>query len=101
MELVSIGITVNLYSSVIYSKDKKVKLLKRAKDNNRYNRPRPEATEKAFEVSQIPSDVEGIEMDAGGYGIQWAEKFKNDPNGCPSFSELMDQLFQWFHNQTK
>lgn len=102
MDLVTIGFNVNLYSSVVKCKHGKTKLLTKAVDNNRVERARPVATEKAVEISLIPKgkDKDGFAVDMGNFGIKWATDFKNDHNACPSFSEMMEKLFEWYHAQT-
>lgn len=96
LPLVTINMKVNLYSSVIMTKDGKYKCIKKAVENNRTERARPEATNKTFEISLIPKK-DGFAPDMGAFGIEWATVFKGDHNACPSFSEMMEQLFEWYH----
>lgn len=98
LRLVTMDMSVNMYSSVIMSDDKIEPIIK-SKDNNRNRRVRPENTNKTFEISLIPKD-DYFAPDMGAFGIEWATVYKGDHNACPSFSEMMEQLFEWYNEQT-
>lgn len=89
LPLVTLNMKINLYSSVVYTKDKRYKVMKKASENNRSERARPVASEKAFEISLIPKK-DGFAPDMGAFGIEWATVFKKDHNACPSFNEMME-----------
>ena len=71
--LVSIDMTVNLYSSVIF-KFPKLKCLKKAVSNDRFERARPEKTEKSSASSLILNEnkIDGTKssfaVEIGAYG---------------------------------
>ena len=77
--------SINLYSSV-QIKDGKYKLLKKALTNNRYDRPRPEATDKGSAANFVLKVAEGeagekkkklsFAEESGAYGFKWAKKYK-------------------------
>lgn len=107
LNLPCVKMIVNLYTSVVITKDNKTKLLKKAKSNNRFDRPRPEASDKAsaanFVIQTKPKDGDSkgksFAEESGAYGFKWAATFKNDRDKFPSFDEMMTSIFKWFTNQ--
>lgn len=100
LKLVSINLTVNLYSSVVTTKDGKTKVLERAATNNRNERQRPETTERSVEVSLvIQPKQQGFARKIAAYSQEWGIVYKEKATARPSFNELMEGLFEWYNMQ--
>ena len=98
----SIGMDVNLYSSVITKTGQKwVKLVKKAASNNREDRARPESIHKSsgMELFTKEKSDNSFAADAGAYGQAWAEKYKGDKYTLPTFNEMVLGLFEWYEAQ--
>ena len=76
------GVIKNLYSSVVINKEGKTKVLKKAVNNNREERLRPESTQKA-EGMKLNKDSKDDKNDKtfaqewGAFGYTWARQYSD------------------------
>lgn len=104
LNLISINIVCNLYSSVIVNPKGRLKGLYKAIDNDREGRTRPPMTEKKTDLAFVLKKDDGEEKedfadDIGHYGKKWGEVVYQYELASPSFSEMMKGLFEWYHGQ--
>lgn len=98
--LPALQMEVNLYSSVI-KKQGKTKPLMKSHTNNRFDRARPEQTDKGsglnFVISGTDKKVSSFAKESGAYGYLWAEKTNGDRKTYPSFEQMMEGIFKWYN----
>lgn len=94
LHLPVISVTVNLYSSVVRNKKGQTLLLTSAANNNREERARPETEHKSVGGAPIATNFAD---EAGAYGYKWAEVTKGKRNAQPTFEEMMQGIFNWYH----
>lgn len=90
---------LNLYSCVIFNK-KGCKIFRKAENNNRYKRKRPQKSKKAFCDEELGDDSIGIlSVSYNVFGQAWAEKYVGGKDMTPSFDEMMQGIHEWFYDQ--
>ena len=100
LNLVSIGLELNLYSSVAI-KGKQIKPLIKSPDNDKWERIRPETEFKAIAVAlhqQKDGDEKKDKMLAGKtFARLWAETYGRNKkfDDLPSWDEMMKGIFKF------
>ena len=78
-----------------------MQVLKKAPNNDRFKRRRPESNEKVYS-DQILISVNGDYTEHGGeFAREWAKQYKGDQYALPTFNEVMNGILQWYINQTE
>lgn len=107
LELPCCKLTINMYSCVVKNPMGQIKLIRRAANNNRELRKRPEHAEKNFQLSLVldgPSRGirrSGFAKTSFEFGYAWGELVKSDKRARPSFEEIMTGLFRWYTDQLR
>ena len=97
VDLVSIGLVCNCYSSVIKNAKGHQKIVAREQENDRYNRVRPPFTMKP--LIDKTQRQEGFSNEIGELGRAWAKTYKGNEFAFPSWQEMINGLFSWFNEQ--
>ena len=107
-EMPVIGLKVNFYSGIVENKKGFIKLLKKATDNKRDQRARPEQNQKEFAVRFLTQDEEKKKDEKSpwartycAYGREWGRRYKNDEWAVPTINELLEGLYGWYVRQTE
>ena len=100
LSLPTLSMSVNLYSSVVTTKDGRVECLEKIATNKREYRKRPKTSQKPFDMNlyvnpKDKTDTMNYVVEPYALGKEWANVHKNDPQANPSFDEIMEGLFKW------
>ena len=93
----NIGLKVNLYSCLSLTKNGQYKVVKRAKNNDRNSRVRPEETNKSDAPAvAMPTNTKAFAEKQGAYGKEWALKHHNHELYSPCVQEILDGIIAWY-----
>lgn len=100
LRLHAIGVTANLYSMIVQNSYRHIKILRRAPNNDRIIRHRPEGSIKfaSFYISDPKRNGDFADK-WGEFGKSWASKYKKEYNALPSMFEILEGLSQWLARQ--
>ena len=96
LELPTLGMKANLYSSVITKSDGSVYCLEQSHHNRREFRNRPKTSQKAFDMNLMEDMKDNYVPEPYFVDKEWAVSEKDgDIMANPTFEEMMEGLYSW------